>query len=74
MLVIRALILVLLGLVSRGVALAYLGFDLGLYLTVKIVRNDFYYWLPLEGILETVVSLVARIMVKVIVDFTSNGE
>ena len=74
MLLARALVLVMLGLVSQTSALLYLCFDMGLYLLYKIVRGDFFYWLPLEGCIEMAVSLVVRVIVKVIVDYTSNGE
>ena len=72
MLFTRALILVMLGLVSQTAALVYLCFDMGLYLVFKLVRGDFYYWLPLDGFLGFVVSLIIRVIAKVIVDYTSN--
>jgi hypothetical protein len=49
----------------------YVGADLGLYLMIKILRGDFWYWVPAGGFLEFVLSIVGRIMVKVITDFTS---
>jgi len=74
MLIVRALILVMLGLVSQKLAIFYICFDMGLYLLFKIVRGDFFYWVPLTGFLEIVVSLHERIISKVIVDYTSNGK
>jgi hypothetical protein len=44
--------------------------DLGLYLAVKIGRKDFSYWMPLDGLLEHLVSLLMRIVAKMITDFT----
>ena len=64
----------MLGLVSQRAALLYVCFDMGLYLLFKIVRGDFFYWLPLNGLLEIVVSAVVRVIAKVIVDYTSNGK
>ena len=74
MLIVRALILVMLGLASQKLAILYICFDMGLYLLFKIVRGDFFYWLPLNGFLEIIVSLIMRIASKVIVEYTSNGE
>ena len=74
MLLVRTLILVLLGLASRSAAFLYIGIDMGLYLTYKVLRSDFYYWMPLEGSLEIIASLLCRIIVKVITDFTSNTQ
>ena len=74
MLLVRALVLVMLGLVSQSAALLYVCFDMGLYLLFKIVRGDFFYWLPLNGFLEIIASLLVRIISKVIVDYTSNAH
>ena len=74
MLIVRALVLVMLRLVSPSLAIFYICFDMGLYLLFKIVRGDFFYWLPLNGFLEIIVSLIMRIASKVIVEYTSNGE
>ena len=74
MLLVKTLAMVLLGSVSQHAAVIYLGSDILLYLLHKIVRKDFYYWLPLEGFLEILSSLLFRIMVKVLTDFTNVGE
>ena len=74
MLLVKALVLVLLGLVSRSVAFFYIGADIGLFLLFKILRDDFYYWMPLDGYVGIIVSLLCRVIGKVVTDFTSNGE
>ena len=74
MLLARALVLVLLGLVSQGIALLYIGLDVGLYLIVKILRDDFYYWAPVNGLLGLFLSFLCRVIGKVIIDFTNSGE
>jgi hypothetical protein len=71
MLLIRCTTIVLLGLNGGSWAFLYLGADLGLYLLVKILRGDFWYWIPAGGNLEIVSSILIRVIVKVIVDFTS---
>jgi len=48
----------------------FVGGEVGLYLFIKILRQDFYYWLPLTGILAVLVSGFQRLCVKVIADFT----
>ena len=68
---IRCLTIVLLGMIGMNWALAYIGLELVLFLAVKIFRGDFWYWLPLGGNAEIVSSIVARILVKLVTDFTS---
>jgi hypothetical protein len=48
----------------------YITIDMLVFLLYKIMRNDFYYWLPFTGITDTLVSLVMRIIVKTISDYT----
>ena len=74
MLCIRALTLVLLGLASVTGALLYIFFDYGLHLLFKIACGDFFYWLPIKGYWEYIVSALVRALTKVISDFTSCGE
>ena len=66
--------MVLIGMLGAKWALAYVAADLGLFLFIKIARGDFYYWFPFEGWALFVVSFLVRIIIKVIVDFTSIGE
>jgi hypothetical protein len=71
MLLIRCTIIVLLGLIGGRWAFFYIGADLGLYMLVKILRGDFWYWLPLGGNIEIILSIFGRALIKIIVDFTS---
>jgi hypothetical protein len=71
MLVIRCMTIVVLGLLGGRWVGLYFGADLGLYLLVKILRGDFLYWVPLGGNTEVVNSIVNRVLVKVVTDFTS---
>ena len=70
MILIRGLILVLLSQIDTTLVTAYLCFDLGFYLLVKVIRNDFYYWLPHDGFFEIPLSLIFRVVVKTVTDFT----
>jgi hypothetical protein len=74
MLIIRCTTIVLLGLIGGSWAFLYIGADLGLYLMVKILRGDFWYWIPVGGNLEIVSSIISRVIVKIIVDFTSIAQ
>jgi hypothetical protein len=71
MLLIRCTTIVLLGLMGGRWAFLYIGVDLGLYLLVKILRGDFWYFLPIGGKAEIVSSILLRMVIKIITDFTS---
>merc|ERR1711871_1328049 len=70
-LLIRSLTIALLGMIGLNWALVYIALDLGLYLTVKVSRGDFWYWMPLGGNTEIIVSILERVVLKIITDFTS---
>jgi hypothetical protein len=74
MLLIRCTTIVLLGLIGGSWALLYIGADLGLYLLIKILRGDFWYWMSLGGNIEIVSSILMRVCMKIIVDFTSIAQ
>jgi hypothetical protein len=74
MLLIRCTTIVLLGLLGGSWAFLYIGADFGLYLFVKILRGDFWYWLPFGGNVEIVTSILFRVIIKIIVDFTSLAQ
>jgi hypothetical protein len=71
MLLIRCTTIVLLGLIGGSWAILYIGADLGLYMFFKILRGDFWYWLPFGGNMEIVSSIFCRVIIKIITDFTS---
>ena len=50
---------------------AYLGGDMIIFLFIKVLRDDFYYWLPLRGFLGFIVAFLTRVTVKAIVDFAA---
>ncbi|GMI04882.1 hypothetical protein TrVE_jg12127 [Triparma verrucosa] len=69
---IRGMALVILGSVKISNLIIFLIADMGLYLTVKILRGDFIYWLPFESYaISLVFSLLSRMLIKTITDFTS---
>ena len=71
---VKGLSVVLIGMLGAKWAITYIAADVGLFLAVKIARGDFYYWIPLNGWALVVSSFLVRVVIKVIVDFTSLGE
>ena len=58
-------------LAQEGYALLYYVLaDTAIYLTYKLVRQDMLYWLPIDGLAGSVSSVVQRIGLKIIADFT----
>ena len=55
---------------ARRYLVVYFAGDLALYLGVKVARGDFHYWLPVDGAFGLLLSLLARVLVKTITDFT----
>jgi len=55
---------------GKALALSVLGGEMVAYLLYKLVRRDFRYWLPLPQGVSLATSLIERVMVKVICDFT----
>jgi hypothetical protein len=41
-----------------------------LYFVYKILRRDLWHWVPLQGAASVVESVLERLVVKVLVDFT----
>ena len=44
--------------------------DLGVYLLYKLVRGDLRYWLDVRGLAGWTITMITRIVIKIIVDFT----
>jgi len=72
MLMIRCTSIVLLGLLGRKWAFAYIGSDLFLFLAFKVLRGDFWYWFPIDdGKIEFLMSLMNRVVINVVNNFAS---
>lgn len=56
-----------------GVALMYgvLALELAAYLLVKAARKDMWYWIPLYGVQGMIESVSARILIKIVTDWTA---
>jgi hypothetical protein len=70
LLLIRSFCAALLMLANTSYLLWYLLGDMSIYLLLKTARGDFLYWTPVYGYLGFFVSFLARVISKVIVDFT----
>ncbi|GMI51962.1 hypothetical protein TeGR_g223 [Tetraparma gracilis] len=70
LLLVRSMSMALLAMVGGQWVLVYLVSDMGLYFAYKILRRDLWHWIPLEGAASVVESVLERLVVKVLVDFT----
>jgi hypothetical protein len=66
----RSVSMAMLALVGGRWVPVYLMSDMGLYFTYKILRRDFWHWVPIEGAMGVPYSVLERLVVKVLVDFT----
>jgi len=55
---------------TDNLVLIFVGGEIGLYLVYKILRDDFHYWIRLDGKIAIFGSLFSRIVTKVIADFS----
>ena len=53
-----------------GLVLSFVVGEMMFYLIWKVVRSEFMAWFPVEGSLGLFLSLIYRVFVKVIVDFS----
>jgi hypothetical protein len=70
LLLVRSVSLALLAMVGGQWVLVYLVSDMGLYFVYKILRRDLWHWIGLEGAASVIESVLGRLIVKVLVDFT----
>jgi hypothetical protein len=70
MLLARCLGVALLLAVGTSYLFGFLAADMGIYLTYKVARSDFYHWLPVEGPAAVLGALLERVVVKTVADFT----
>jgi len=56
--------------VNKRYFVVYWAADMALYLLQKVARGDFHYWVPVNGALGLFMSLMVRVIVKTIADFT----
>ena len=64
LLLVRAFSAAMLMLAERRYFVAFVAGDMALYLLLKVVRGDFHYWVPIDGALGVLVSLLMRMVVK----------
>ena len=70
LLLVRSMSMALLAMAGGRWVLVYLASDMGLYFAYKLLRRDLWHWIALEGAASVVESVLERLVVKVLVDFT----
>jgi len=70
LLLIRSFSAAILMLVKKRYFAAYMAGDMALYLLQKVGRGDFHYSIPIYGAFGLFISLLLRVIVKMITDFT----
>jgi len=73
-LAIRALSFVILAQRSTFTVMIVFGGELALYFVVKILRGDFQYWPPIYGVPGVLASIMARLVFKICVDWSSCAQ
>ena len=68
---VRILGVVLLAVISSTWIATVLGSDLLFFFVFKILRDDFRYWLKLDGALSWIVSFFFRFFTKLLLEFTT---
>ena len=68
--VVRAFSAAMLMFVNKRYLAIYMAGDMALYLLQKVARGDIHYWLPIDGVGGLFMSLLLRVFVKTITDFT----
>ena len=66
----RSIGLALLAAYDWKTAVYFVGGEIFVHLALKIAMRDYLYWLQIEGAAGVVVTIINRIVVKVIVDFS----
>ena len=70
LLLVRAFSAAMLMIVKKRWFVIYWSVDMGMYLAYKVAREDFHYWVPIEGALGLFISLLVRVVNKTVTDFT----
>jgi len=70
LLLVRSFGMSMLMLVKKRYFLIYLAGDMAQYLMFKVARGEFYHWIPIHGPTGLMASLLMRVGVKTMADFT----
>jgi len=70
LLLVRSVSTALLAMVGWRWIVGYLVGDMSLYFVYKLLRRDFWHWVPLKCAMSVVQSVLERLIVKVLVDYT----
>jgi len=72
LLLLRSLSAAMLMLAQKRYLMLYMAGDMALYLLQKMARGDFHYWFPVDGLFGLSLSLLLRVIVKTLTDFTGS--
>ena len=61
---------VLLAIRDKRLVVVFVGGEILLYLALKVLRGDFFWFVQLDGVLAIIMSFFERVLVKIIVDYT----
>ena len=70
---VRSLSLILLSYIGTSTVVTFFCGELVLYLLIKVLRDDFYYWLPF-GNFKILLSFIFRVVIKVITGEQGSSE
>jgi hypothetical protein len=56
--------------VAKSYLFGILGAEMGIFLAYKVLMGDLYHWLPVDGFAGFALSLLLRIIIKIVADFT----
>jgi hypothetical protein len=68
---VKALAIALGGVESIRTVFFYLGIDMAIFFAYKLLRKDFWHFVPVHGVGGIVITTLIRIAVKLITDFTA---
>ncbi|GMI14487.1 hypothetical protein TrLO_g4880 [Triparma laevis f. longispina] len=66
----KSMLVVALEQISMSYGLIYIFADMMVYLTQKVLRRDYTFWVPVTGVMGVLVSFLFRVIAKFIADFT----
>jgi hypothetical protein len=70
LLLVRSMCTALLAMRGGWYVAAYYASDMSVYFVYKAIRSDLWHWVPLEGWMSVLETIIERVIVKVLVDFT----
>ena len=70
LLLVRSMCTALLAMRGGWYVAAYYASDMSVYFVYKAIRSDLWHWVPLEGWMSVLETIIERAVMKILVDFT----